>query len=146
MTYQRRVYIPLEYVFTLPNLTWQDDIVKDIAFTFSTATAKSKKTKFGVIALASSDNTLVAIDVVDTQESWFVADKNGDIQIKEGKEQIRYLDDKFWVSRDAKGCLRVWAHGATCSTLALTVGYPGEKGINRVMEFIESKSYKGNIT
>ena len=136
MTYQRRIYIPIEYVFQVPNLVWQDESVKNIAFTFSTT--KQKKVKFGVIALQNTDSTLSVIDVVDSQESWFVADKHGNVSIKEGNGQIRYMDETFWVSRDAKQCLRVWKHGMTCSTLAATIGYPGEKGINRVMQFIES--------
>lgn len=135
MTYQRRVYIPIEYVFQVPTLVWQDETVKDIALTFSAT--KQKKVKFGVIALENADN-LTAVDVVDSQESWFVADKHGNVTIKEGNGQIRYMDETFWVNRDAKQCLRVWKHGITCSTLAATIGYPGEKGINRVMQFIES--------
>ena len=139
MTYQRRVYIPIEYVFQVPTLVWQDETVKDIALTFSAT--KQKKVKFGVIALQNTDdNTLVAVDVVDSQESWFVADKYGNVSTKEGNGQIRYMDETFWVNRDAKQCLRVWKHGITCSTLAATIGYPGEKGINRVMQFIESRN------
>lgn len=140
MTYQRRVYVPIEHVFQVPNLVWQDETVKDIAFTFSTSTTNHKKVKFGVIALENPDNTLTAVDVVDSQESWFVADKHGNVSIKEGNGQIRYMDETFWVNRDAKQCLRVWKHGRGCSaTLAATIGYPGETCINRVMQFIESR-------
>lgn len=110
--------------------------MKNIAFTFSTT--KQKKVKFGVIALQNTDSTLSVIDVVDSQESWFVADKHGNVSIKEGNGQIRYMDDTFWVSHDSKLGLLVWKHAITCSTLAATIGYPGEKGINRVMQFIES--------
>lgn len=136
MTYQRRVYIPIEYVFQVPTLVWQDETVKDIALTFSAT--KQKKVKFGVIALENADN-LTAVDVVDSQESWFVADKFGNVGISEGSGPIRYMDETFWVNRDAKQCLRVWKHAITCSTLAATIDYPGEKGINRVMQFIESR-------